>query len=839
MVSEMSADFELAPNHFYQTPSERLRETLEYGDRVFQLCHSLLVDAEYVAQNIAVTSLIQWSKDLVRQKEKSWKVKPYKGPPDMILLNRYHLLQNRVFGKLEEYEGDEERLYGGEIPPFVIVLRYVKAVLGLTMKKSEHRIIGMCHILRDHSFRDLVEIFDNMWCFGEAYRDIDEQYFRNASTKLFGSPQYPLRKRFDQFFDIENLEGFIQPFRQLESPLIISWVNDQLDNNLSPWGVTPTFTNRNIASDLPSPFTVLSNVDTKLLRKKPSLYSAADEIRMLLVTSPKQYGEFVNKAKIESRRLRLPAMKNSINNSQSLPIEPPVIKQWDDQNRLQAVHALQSNAHLCRKGWLADELAVRIKGNIISRKEIVNWANRVKCIKFNTNDSRYVAVELVTSTSEELLYEFEIDKQQLRDTGSFLDQYRGEGGQLLTLSVCIGSEDVQNFEASIGYSEPVHWKFYRKFRVWTSQLGSTSLYIKPILATAPILVAVLAVGLTLFNRESKRDVTSLPEPPNLGSLFKAVIEDAPAGYKEENEENEDASQIVNAVKNDNSNQPLSTQDSEVASNKSGKKSSSHKREMNYVATLGIPTIWQPVGKFQKNSANLRGISRVVAGQEYRINGTIVTNDHENIVVRDAIGSKKKFRIKPDTIIRSGNFWRREKITVASLIPGTEVEVDTLSDSEGIINATNVRLIPPRLSPEPLRMIPRIQQAFQQSENTRTEIDNRIRELEKREMEKYELRKSAVISFEKGKSQLSDYAKTQLDEIAEAAKDVRRYFILVVSPFTQQPMTDTERNLGNECATTIKNFLLDQHAIIRIDTPRDTKCESFEVRLMVRRNTDSQ
>lgn len=470
----------------YYPPVNRLEESLNHGERVYKLASLLLADKSKI-QELTVHCLVQWAKDIHNQKRKSWQTKAYQSSPDQLLFNRFHRLQKRVFEKLEVEEKAEEKGGSGlEIHPWVLTLRYVKAILTITSSKSEYRSIGMCRILRSYTTRETIEILTGLWLdendpdHEEYARVIDEQHLNNVASRFFGSKTTEIGTRFEQFADTREKERVLLPhsFETVpDSDPIIPWVSEQLDDHLAPWGVIlddpesyPPKTKSN---------NFLARAYQRIVRANAppaEIYSSLDEIRMFILTSARKFELALKKpldADIEYKPLRLPIMNSKRPSSNQLP--PPACPDaWSIEQRQEATYAMTSNTVACRKGWRSDALSINISGKYHDCFDLFRQSDELQ-FEMEIDLVNFLGVYYVSAEGTHLLFEFRLDHEEIYENGAYFDEYKGEGNQLLTVSIveseATGSIPEERYQLTLTYREPSTWRHIRLARrAWSEAM---------------------------------------------------------------------------------------------------------------------------------------------------------------------------------------------------------------------------------------------------------------------------------------------------------------------------------------------------------------------------------
>jgi hypothetical protein len=565
-------------NHKYAPPTNR--ELSEWGQKAFQLAAIVLSPDRESAQKITVKALNAWKTLLDGERQRAGKTRLYTSNPDEILFNRYHLLQARLFVNLQAQEIKQEAEVKksldetpDSIHSWTLVLRYVKYVLTRTNAVSELRLIGVCRILRDYYFKEITAFFDrlspNREADGKGWHE--EQYFKNNATRFFGDgsqnrerSELRLRSRFEFFAEVENPRSPTNPFRTLPgNHPVVGWIREHLTDLLSPWGADPRPSFNRLAGgeENPTPLDCLRSVTPKLINRAEK-YCALDELRMLILTNPYYFEDFIRSLEkndptlkdTQPQELRLPIMKKS--NDEEMPrTPPPVPLPWQIHEELEAMRAYQYSVDVRRQGWRAESLIVRVDDEPIAERNFLAAGSNGKKLIESTFPAatELVDVYLKSGEREAFFYQLLIDFDRLYEKQILEKNFTAEGGQTLTFRLTPHFQDgeIDKIQFTLEYGEPWHWKYLRSLRTWNAPRLTFNF---PTLAVgggaAAVLLLLGGLALTTFvnrQREIEPSLVSVepaPEftvngsPPANASEEKNVKEELPPERTDKNYQTE-------------------------------------------------------------------------------------------------------------------------------------------------------------------------------------------------------------------------------------------------------------------------------------------------------------
>ena len=260
-----------------------------------------------------------------------------------------------------------------------------------------------------------------------------------------------------------------------------------------------------------------------------------------------------------------------------------------------------------------------------------------------------------------------------------------------------------------------------------------------------------------------------------------------------------------------------------------------------ISVLLMAVAFFATGIFAQN-AQLRS---AVAGQKYKITGTIVSKESDStLIVRDTTNVDTRVVIEPSASIKSKGFWGGDKFPVTSLVRGATIEVEGRGDSSGSVAVNKVRFDKDSL--ETARAIDArttpIEDRSTALEQNQERLSGQIDELmaisnaakggaraaqdtadaavagvnatNKRitDMDDYVVQSTATVNFKVGSAVLSAEAKSQLDEVAAAAMTLRGYLVEVTGYASAEGNAKTNKALSERREKAVREYLIDTHNI---------------------------
>lgn len=245
---------------------------------------------------------------------------------------------------------------------------------------------------------------------------------------------------------------------------------------------------------------------------------------------------------------------------------------------------------------------------------------------------------------------------------------------------------------------------------------------------------------------------------------------------------------------------------------------------------------------------------VVAGQKYKIKGTIVAKDDPNsFVVRDTVGVDTRVILEPTASIKSkgGFFGGGDRFPATALVRGALIEVEGRGDANGDLSVSKVRfdkndletaqMIDARATPTEERLTAAEQNAQRISgqidelmaisnaakggakaaQETADAAVAGVNATNKRitDLDEYVVQSTATVNFRVGSAVLSPEAKAQLDEVAATAAGLKGYMIEVTGYASSEGGTKMNKALSERREKAVREYLIDNHNVsLRRFTP---------------------
>jgi len=249
-----------------------------------------------------------------------------------------------------------------------------------------------------------------------------------------------------------------------------------------------------------------------------------------------------------------------------------------------------------------------------------------------------------------------------------------------------------------------------------------------------------------------------------------------------------------------------------------------------------------VSAFAQNDPQTRSLT---SGQKYKIKGVVVAKDDTSFVVRDGTGVDTKVMIAPDTSIKTkgGFFGGGDRIAVTQIVRGLNLEAEGRGDSSGALAASKIRFgkddfrvaqsIDTRVTPAENRLT--------QTEENQQRLSGQIDELMAisnaarggakaaqetadaaiagvnatnqriTAMDDYVVQSAETVNF-KVNAILSPEAKTKLDQVAQAALQLKGYTIEITGFASADGSTQRNKILSQKRAQAVIDYLVETHNI---------------------------
>jgi outer membrane protein OmpA-like peptidoglycan-associated protein len=250
-----------------------------------------------------------------------------------------------------------------------------------------------------------------------------------------------------------------------------------------------------------------------------------------------------------------------------------------------------------------------------------------------------------------------------------------------------------------------------------------------------------------------------------------------------------------------------------------------------------------VSAFAQNDPQTRSLT---SGQKYKIKGVVVAKDDTSFVVRDGTGVDTKVMYSPSTSIKTkgGFFGGGDKIASSQIVRGLNLEVEGRGDGSGSLAADKIRFgkddyrvaqsIDSRVTPAENRLT--------QTEENQQRLSGQIDELMAisnaarggakaaqetadaaiagvnatnqriSALDDYVVQSSDTVNFKVNSAILSPEAKTKLDQIAQAALQLKGYTIEITGFASSDGSTAKNKVLSQKRAQAVIDYLVETHNI---------------------------
>jgi len=247
--------------------------------------------------------------------------------------------------------------------------------------------------------------------------------------------------------------------------------------------------------------------------------------------------------------------------------------------------------------------------------------------------------------------------------------------------------------------------------------------------------------------------------------------------------------------------------------------------------------------FAQSDAQMRTLT---AGQKYKIKGVVVSKDDSSFIVRDVTGVETKVILTSVSSIKTkGGFFGGSKATpINAIVRGLNLEVEGQGDTTGSLAATKVRFdkddlavaqsIESRVAPTEERLT----QAEQNAERVSGQIDEllavsnaarggakaaqdtadaaitAVNATNQRitSLDEYVVQSTSTVNFKVNSAVLLPEAKTQLDEVATAALQLKGYTIEITGFASAEGSTAKNKALSQKRAQAVIDYLVETHNI---------------------------
>ncbi|MCW5962137.1 MAG: OmpA family protein [Pyrinomonadaceae bacterium] len=241
----------------------------------------------------------------------------------------------------------------------------------------------------------------------------------------------------------------------------------------------------------------------------------------------------------------------------------------------------------------------------------------------------------------------------------------------------------------------------------------------------------------------------------------------------------------------------------------------------------------------------RQVRNLVNGQKYEIKGVVVASDSSGFVVRDSVGVDTRVVVAPNASIKNNSFWGSgDRFPASSIVRGLVLQADGRGDSTGTLVATKIRFdksdlevaqsIESRVEPVETRLTATEQNAERLSGqiDELMAVSNAARGGAKAaqdsadaaiagvnatnqrisSLDDYVVQSTATVNFKVASAKLSEEAKAELDQVAQAAMALRGYTIEVTGFASSDGNERANKILSEKRAQAVIDYLVQTHNV---------------------------
>lgn len=240
------------------------------------------------------------------------------------------------------------------------------------------------------------------------------------------------------------------------------------------------------------------------------------------------------------------------------------------------------------------------------------------------------------------------------------------------------------------------------------------------------------------------------------------------------------------------------------------------------------------------------VRSLTSGQKYKIKGVVVAKDDMSFIVRDMTGVDTRVMIEQTTSIKTkgGLFGGGDRIASTQIVRGLNLEVEGRGDSQGALTASKIRFgkddfrvaqsIDSRVAPAETRI--------SQTEENQQRLSGQIDELMAisnaarggakaaqetadaaiagvnatnqriSALDDYVVQSTETVNFKVNSAVLSPEGKAKLDQVAQAALQLRGYTIEITGFASAEGSTQRNKTLSENRARAVINYLVETHNI---------------------------
>lgn len=252
-----------------------------------------------------------------------------------------------------------------------------------------------------------------------------------------------------------------------------------------------------------------------------------------------------------------------------------------------------------------------------------------------------------------------------------------------------------------------------------------------------------------------------------------------------------------------------------------------------LVSLGVTTCLLISPGSAQNTNEQGSAAQVTTGQKVETKGMILTRDGDNMTVQTRDLGNITVELHPETKVQvPKGVFRHSDMEATSLIPGLDIEFKGVGGADNHVIADQIRF-----TRESLRIaqqahaamtatraqvaqnqqgIATNQQNIQQHSATISQHTQEISAAEKRfdDLTEYDVKKDISVTFETGKSDLSDEGKQQLSSLAKEATSLKGYLVEVKGFASTTGSTDTNQQLSEDRAENVVTYLQQQGVAIQ-------------------------
>jgi outer membrane protein OmpA-like peptidoglycan-associated protein len=237
---------------------------------------------------------------------------------------------------------------------------------------------------------------------------------------------------------------------------------------------------------------------------------------------------------------------------------------------------------------------------------------------------------------------------------------------------------------------------------------------------------------------------------------------------------------------------------------------------------------------------------LTSGQKYKIEGVVVAKDDMSFIVRDYTGVETRVMISPETSIKTkgGLFGGGDRIASTQIVRGLALKVEGRGDGQGALAANKIRFdkddfrvaqsIESRVAPAETRL--------SQTEENQQRLSGQIDELMAisnaarggakaaqetadaaiagvnatnqriSALDEYVVQSAETVNFRVNSAVLSPEAKMKLDQVAQAAMQLKGYTIEITGFASAEGSTQRNKALSENRARAVINYLVETHNI---------------------------